>query len=79
MAQELRPEPQSFEQALARLEEIVTALDRNEVTLTEALALCAEATTLKDYCRRQLDEAEGKLEQLLESANGTVRSVCLTP
>jgi exodeoxyribonuclease VII small subunit len=68
-----QPEPKSFEQALARLEEIATALDRNEVPLAEALSLCAEAAVLRDYCRQQLNEAEGKLEQLIEAANGQVQ------
>lgn len=63
-------EPQSFEEALARLEEIALLLDRNEVPLAQALALCAEAGALTRLCRAQLTEAEGKLEQLVETANG---------
>jgi len=67
-----RAEPTSFEAALARLEEIATLLDRNEVPLADALALCAEAVTLREYCRAQLAEAEGKLERLTETATGDV-------
>ena len=65
--------PHSFEEALARLEEIARALDRGETPLAESLELCAEAAQLTRYCRTQLSEAEGKLEQLVELANGEVR------
>jgi len=65
--------PQNFEEALARLEAIAAALDRNEVPLAEALTLCAEAAELTRYCRAQLAEAEGKLERLLVNEEGEVR------
>jgi len=63
----------SFEQALARLEEIAQLLDRSEVPLAEALNLCAEAATLTRLCRMRLNEAEGRLQQLVELANGELR------
>ena len=67
----------TFEQAVTRLEEISTALDRNDIPLAEALQLCAEAAELTRLCRTQLTEAEGKLEQLIEAANGDIRLVSL--
>lgn len=69
----------TFEQALARLEEIATLIDRNEIALAEALALCSEATRLFAYCRQQLTEAEGKLERLVESAGGGTQLEPLDP
>jgi len=66
-------EPASFEPALARLEEIAQQLDRGEVPLADALNLCAEAAALQKLCRTKLAEAEGKLQQLLEMANGEIR------
>jgi exodeoxyribonuclease VII small subunit len=71
-------QPKSFEEALARLEEIATMLDRNEVPLAEALQLCAEASLLTKECRAQLSAAEGRLEQLVEAANGELDIVPLT-
>lgn len=71
-------QPQSFEAALARLEEVAVILDRNEVSLADALKLCAEAAALTRYCREQLAAAEGKLEQLIEAANGDVAIAPLT-
>jgi exodeoxyribonuclease VII small subunit len=73
MTQYTLPESCTFEQALARLEEIALLLDRNDAPLSEALQLCAEAAALTQFCRAQLADAEGKLEQLVETANGTVR------
>lgn len=67
------PEPQNFEQALARLEEIAATLERNDVPLAESLALVTEAAHLKRYCRTQLTEAEGTLERLVELADGEIR------
>jgi exodeoxyribonuclease VII small subunit len=65
-------EPESFEQALARLETIAATLERNDVPLTESLALVTEAAQLKRYCRAQLTEAEGTLERLVELADGDI-------
>lgn len=65
--------PRSFEEALTRLEEIAVILDRSEVTLADALTLCAEAAELTRYCRAQLADAEGKLEKLLVSEDGSTR------
>jgi exodeoxyribonuclease VII small subunit len=73
VAKTTQQENPTFEQALARLEEIAGLLDRNEVALAEALQLCAEAATLSRYCREQLADAEGKLEKLVEAANGKTR------
>lgn len=65
--------PQNFEQALARLEEIANTLDRNDVPLADALQLCVEAAELRTFCHARLSEAEGKLQQLEELANGEIR------
>lgn len=65
--------PITFEEALTRLETIAEILDSNDVPLAEALQLCAEATRLLRVCRAQLVEAEGKLEQLIETADGEIR------
>ena len=71
--EELSATPRTFEQALARLEEIANTLDRNDVPLDDALKLCLEAAELRKFCRARLNEAEGKLQQLEELANGEIR------
>ena len=66
------PEPLSFEQNLDRLEGIVKRLEESELPLEEALKLFEEGTALSTGCRRQLEEAEHRVEILTKTANGVV-------
>ena len=50
-----------FEESMARLEEIVSILERGESTLDESLALFEEGTKLAAACSKQLDQAEQKI------------------
>ncbi len=54
-----------FEQALARLEEIVRQLEQGEARLDDALQLFEEGVKLARYCNQKLDEAEAKIEIML--------------
>ncbi len=56
--------PQKFEDAFARLTEIVSRLEAGETGLEESLALYAEGMTLAQFCGQKLTEAEKKIEQL---------------
>lgn len=58
----------TFEQALARLEQIVAELERGEPSLEEALALFEEGTELKGLCARQLDVAAEKIRALTDGS-----------
>ena len=60
-AQELK-----FEEALARLEEIVRLLEQGESTLDESVTLCEEGVKLARFCSNKLDEAEGKIEIMIK-------------
>ena len=60
----------NFEQAMKRLEDIVTALERGEVPLEEALALFEEGSKLLRQCTGMLDKAEQKVTKL--TATGEV-------
>ena len=48
----------TFEQAMARLEEIVKQLEQGDAPLEDALALFEEGTRLMKKCTTQLDKAE---------------------
>lgn len=61
----------SFEQSLARLEEIVKLLERGDAPLAESLGLFEEGAGLIKSCGRLLDEAEQKVVQLRKSADGS--------
>ena len=60
----------SFEEAMARLEVIVTQLERGDSPLEESLALFEEGTALMKQCSTALDQAEQKVAKLLPNANG---------
>ncbi len=65
----------SFEQAMARLEEIVAALDSGEVPLEEALALFEEGAKLVKQCNTQLEKAEQRVTKLTVTAEGELTEV----
>jgi exodeoxyribonuclease VII small subunit len=61
-----------FEECLQRLETIVQQLERGDLPLEQALKLFEEGVGLSDSCRRELEEAEGKVEILLKQ-NGKLQ------
>jgi len=62
----------TFEQAMARLEEIVQELDAGGHTLEQTLLLFEEGIGLARQCSGQLAEAQGRLEMLSKRKNGSV-------
>lgn len=54
----------TFEKAMARLEQIVGALEGGRCTLDESLKLFEEGTKLTAYCSTMLKEAEQKIVKL---------------
>ncbi len=62
---------ESFEHALAELEEVVGKLEDEGVGLEEALKLFERGVRLAKRCRAQLESVEHRVEQLLaEGAEG---------
>ncbi|HWR14580.1 MAG TPA: exodeoxyribonuclease VII small subunit [Terriglobales bacterium] len=62
-----------FEDCLQRLEKIVDELERGDIALEHALKLFEEGVQLSDNCRKELEEAEGKVEILLKQ-NGKLQA-----
>ena len=60
----------NFEQAMARLEEIVTRLEQGDAPLEEALTLFEEGTALMKKCSGMLDKAEQKVSLLIAGEDG---------
>ena len=54
----------TFEKAMARLEQIVAALESGRCTLDDSLKLFEEGTKLTAYCSKMLKEAEQKIVKL---------------
>ena len=73
-AKQPKKETPSFEQALARLEEVVAELESGETPLENAIALVEEGQTLYRLCHEQLTLAEGKVEKLVERLGGGVQT-----
>jgi len=59
-----------FEESIARLEEIVGALEKGNVQLADSLKLFEEGTGLVSACGKMLDEAEQKVVKLSKGADG---------
>ena len=59
-----------FEEAMGRLDEIVEALERGNVSLEESIRLFEEGTRLSAQCTKLLDEAEKKVVKLLRGPDG---------
>ena len=60
----------TFEESIARLEEIVGALEKGDAKLADSLKLFEEGTKLVTACGRMLDEAEQKVVKLSKGADG---------
>lgn len=68
-----------FEQALARLEEIVRALDSGAAPLDESLALFEEGVRLVKLCSEKLDGAEQKVKILVRGEDGNMTEQNFAP
>lgn len=76
---ETAPEPR-FEDALARLETIVTEMESGRVSLDESMRKFAEGMKLAELCSRKLSETEKKIEVLLKrGADGKPAWADFTP
>ncbi len=60
----------TFEENIARLEEIVALLEKGDAKLADSLQLFEEGTKLATACGRQLDEAEQQVVKLSKGADG---------
>lgn len=55
----------TFEQALAKLEEIVARLDDQALSLEQSIELFSQGAALVDFCNKTLESAKLKVEELL--------------
>ena len=60
----------SFEQNMARLEQIVRAMERGDVALEESLKLFQEGTELVRSCGKLLDDAELQVKKIMTDGAG---------
>ena len=61
----------SFEESMARLEQIVRAMERGDVPLEESLKLFQEGTDLVRSCQKLLDEAQLQVKMIMTAPDGS--------
>ncbi|MBQ8869391.1 MAG: exodeoxyribonuclease VII small subunit [Oscillospiraceae bacterium] len=59
----------TFEDAMKRIEEIVSVLENGNSSLDESLELFEEATKLCAFCNKRLETAEQKVKSLAINNN----------
>jgi len=68
----MRRSPVDFEKKLNRLEKIVEEMEAGDLSLDKSLKIFEEGIKLSRECHEQLDQAEQKVQTLLEvSADGS--------
>lgn len=67
-------DPQSFEEAMQRLESIVGRLEEEQLPLEEMLARYEEGVALARYCNEKLDAAEQKVSLITRQSDGSIRT-----
>jgi exodeoxyribonuclease VII small subunit len=67
-----------FEECLQRLEGIVQELEKGDAPLEKSLTLFEEGMSLSSACRKELEQAEGKVEILLKK-NGKLQAEPFDP
>ncbi len=65
---------EKFEEALQKLEAIVTKMEEGDLELEEALKAFEEGVKLANFCTSKLDEAERKVEKLIRNQAGKIQT-----
>lgn len=65
----------TFEEALGKLEGIVSNLERGDVALEESIHIYERGEALKKHCEKLLNSAENKVEKIRLSRDSTVKDV----
>ena len=73
MANPDEPAPK-FEEAMARLEQIVHALEAGNLSLDDSLRAFEEGTALLRHCARRLEQTERRIEVLMQEEGGGLRA-----
>ena len=72
-------EKASFEEAMARLEEIVSILEAGKASLDDSLAVYEEGIALVKYCHATLDKAEQRVRILIKNEEGEMAEEPFSP
>ena len=67
----MNQENQTFEASMARLEQIVRAMERGDVALEESLKLFQEGTELVRNCQKLMDDAQLQIKKIMTAPDGS--------
>ncbi len=73
MSRSTKPKISDFEKSLKELETIVERMEKGEQTLEASLKDFERGNTLAAACRVSLEEAEQRIEKLVERSGGLER------
>lgn len=76
--EKIAKEQMTFDEALARLEQLVGEMERGELTLEAALEKHAEGTKLSQHCLLQLQAAEAAVNKVIRESDGILSETELT-
>lgn len=64
----------TFEESLKKLEVIIEQLEKGDLALEDSLKLFEEGVGLSAACKKELDEAEGKVQVLIKQRDGSLKA-----
>ena len=67
----MNPQNKTFEESMARLEQIVRAMERGDVALEESLKLFQEGTELVRSCQKLLDDAQLQVKKIMTAPDSS--------
>jgi exodeoxyribonuclease VII small subunit len=62
-----------FEKHLTQLETVVERLERGDLSLDESVQLFEEGMKLSQACKQELEQAEGRIQVLVEGKGGKMQ------
>jgi exodeoxyribonuclease VII small subunit len=63
----------NFEEHLTQLEKVVEKLERGDLSLDESVRLFEDGMKLSSACKKELEQAEGRIQVLVEGKGGTMK------
>jgi len=67
----------NFEEHLTQLETVVEKLERGDLSLDESVRLFEDGMKLSTACKKELEQAEGRIQVLVEGKAGKMQPVAL--
>ena len=68
----------NFEEHLTQLETVVDRLERGDLSLDESVRLFEDGMKLSASCKTELEQAEGRVQVLVEGKDGNLHPTILT-